>query len=79
MSTAGELLSTMKVRLQCQKKGITDPPDEIKAATEALVNELSSLDSEERIDVVVSNRTVAYVRALTGETIVRIHSERFSE
>jgi len=74
---AGELLRTMRVRLEMQREGITNPPDNVKAATRALVEKLSGIDASEEIEVTYAGNLLArYIRASTGEVLAEIYDER---
>jgi hypothetical protein len=74
---AGELLATMRVRLEMQQKGITNPPDGVKAATRALVERLSRIDPSEAIEVTTVGPLLAqYKRVATGEVLAEIHDEK---
>ena len=75
-ANAGELYETMKVRLGMQDEGVTNPRPAVKAATQELVDKLSSIDSNEEIEVSFSESSAAkYTRILTGEVLAEIPRE----
>ncbi|QMU61674.1 MAG: hypothetical protein GKR92_08180 [Gammaproteobacteria bacterium] len=75
MSTrAGELIEIMKTRLEMQKDGITKPPPSVKIATETLVERLSEMEMDERIEINTDTESVAkYIHSSTGEILAEIH------
>lgn len=74
-ANAGELLEIMRLRRKMQEDGVTNPPDDIKAATRSLVDKLSCIDGSESIDVVISGEKASYVRATNGEVLAEIHAD----
>ena len=75
-ANAGELLKTMKVRLEMQTEGIANPSKSVKAATRSLVEKLSDIDPQEDVEVTWSNLVLAkYVRVSTGEVLAEINEQ----
>lgn len=73
LANAGELLETMTVRLEMQRRGITNPPAAVKKATELLVAKLAAIDPSEGIETSSAPGILArYVRARTGEVLAEI-------
>ena len=72
-STAGELLETMRVRLDMQRRGLANPSPGVKRATETLVAELSKIDASETIVMSHSPEVIArYIRAADGAILAEI-------
>ncbi len=69
---AGKLLDAMRLRQHLQREGIASPPEDVKSATKALVDELSQIDGSENVDVVIADETVSYVRETDGEVLAEI-------
>ena len=73
-TTVGKLLTDIKLRLEMQQEGITNPAIQVKEATQRLVDKLSELDSAEEIRVICGDGSlVSYVRHLTGEVLAEIY------
>lgn len=73
-ANAGELFETMKVRLSQQKDGTTNPPENVKDATNMLVDKLSRIPPDE--DIITENDPpflARYVRVKTGEVLAEIY------
>ena len=71
---AGELFETMKVRLNMQEEGLTNPSESVKSATRALVDKLAAIDPSESIEVTFGEASVAkYILSSTGEVLAEIH------
>ena len=72
-ATAGELLETMRVRLDMQRRGLANPSPAVKRATEMLVAELSKIDAAETIVMSHSPDVIArYIRAADGTVLAEI-------
>jgi len=71
-TTAKELLKVMRTRLTLQEKGITNPPEVIKTATKALVDQLSLFPDEEIISIVIEENNGKYTQQSTGKVLAEI-------
>ena len=73
-TTAAELLEIMELRLKMQKNGVTNPPPSIKAITQSLVDKLSALPNDEKIEIFVLEKKIGrYIRSSTNEILAEIH------
>lgn len=76
-TTASILLQAMAVRLKCQRDGTTDPSQEVKAATEALVRELSLLGEDDPIEVTIYGCLITYKHVPTDRILASFESDSF--
>ncbi|MEP1857428.1 MAG: hypothetical protein ABJJ39_08495 [Kangiellaceae bacterium] len=70
--TAGELLEIFQTRLNMQAAGSTNPSDNIKQMTKSLVEQLSKIEDDQTIDVVVDKekQITQYILNSTGKVLV---------
>jgi hypothetical protein len=72
-TTAGELLEIFTTRLTMQEDGATNPDDSIKVVTKELVEKLTLLSSQEKIDIITGKGNIGkYVHSATGEVLAEI-------
>ncbi len=71
-TTAKELLKVMQIRLTMQETGITNPPEAVKTATKALVDQLSQFPDEEKISIVIEETNGKYTQQSTGKVLADI-------
>jgi len=71
---AGVLLGIMSLRLEMQEDGTTNPSSHIKEVTKTLVEKLSKIDANEKINIKILNDTNSqYIRIKNGEILAEIN------
>ena len=75
LADAGELLRIMRIRQQLQKDEITKPGNDVKIATNSLVEKLSTVAPKEQVRVSVSAQSVRYVLVSNDELLAEIATE----
>jgi len=71
---AGVLLGIMSLRLEMQEDGTTNPSSHIKEVTKTLVEKLSKIDANEKINIKILNDTNSqYIRIKNGEILAEIY------
>ena len=71
---AGVLLGIMSLRLEMQEDGITNPSSHIKEVTKTLVEKLSKIDANEKINIkILNDEHSQYIRIKNGEILAEIN------
>ncbi len=75
--TVGELLEIFTARLAMQENGVTNPNDLIKVVTKELVEKLTLLYPQEKIDIITGVGNMGkYVHSATGEVLAEIRVDK---
>ncbi len=71
--SASQLLDMMKVRLECQEDGVTNPSTSVKAATKKLVEKLSAMQDDEIIEISTERHSkIRYISSSSGEVLAEM-------
>ena len=76
MATVGELLQIFTMRLELDRRGITTWPSPLRASVERFVENLKSIEPDEKIVVdadIDRDHIARFVRVSTGEVIGEIN------
>lgn len=73
-SNAGELLASMKLKIEMQEKDVPGLSPSAQTAINKLIDRLSSLNASEKIEIMIYDQMKSkYVRVLTGEVLTVIN------